>query len=296
MFGEIGTVRNFVEAGDLQHLALFKDSISEIQLKEGEDPSAYFSPEFSHYIVAHDPLDGLLKEYGEEWSRRFSGRLGVSIVERIGAGEGAIYVRGLMAQNGSKVYLVLPYTSIDAAASMGATFTDPRPISARRRVWPEVLPELKGERILDVGCGFGRLTLDVASQSPASEVFGIDLFDPLTAQARMNAEALGIKNAEFRTASVYDLPFEGGSFETVYSFFMLHHLEDIPKGLFEIRRVLARGGRYLAVEPLGHHHGPNHSGADWLRIFEDAGLPAGAEEKEGAVILRARKGDQKIER
>ena len=296
MFVDIGTVRNFVEAGDLHHLALFKDSISEIQLNKKEDPSAYFGPDYSNYIVAHDPLDGLPKEYGEEWSRRFSGRLGVSIIERIGAEGGTIYVKGLMAANGSKVYAVLPYTSIDAAASVDATFPDPRPISARRRVWPMVLPELTGERILDVGCGFGRLTLDVAGQNPASEVFGIDIFDPLTAQARMNAEALGIKNVEFRTASAYDLPFEVGSFDTVYSFFMLHHLEDIPTGLSEIRRVLEGGGRYLAVEPLGHHHGPNYSGAEWVRIFGEAGLLAEAEETEGAVILRARKGDQKIER
>ncbi|HNT72907.1 MAG TPA: ubiquinone biosynthesis protein UbiE, partial [Methanothrix sp.] len=85
MFVDIGTVRNFVEAGDLHHLALFKDSISEIQLNKKEDPSAYFGPDYSNYIVVHVPLDGLPKEYGEEWSRRFSGRLGVSIIERIGA-------------------------------------------------------------------------------------------------------------------------------------------------------------------------------------------------------------------
>lgn len=145
MFVEIGTVRNCVEAGDLHHLALFKDSISEIQLNKKEDLPAYFSPEYSHYLVAHAPFEALPSEYGKEWSMRFSSRLGVSIVERIGAESGAIYVKGLMAANGSEVYAVLPFTSIDAAASVDATFPDPRPLSARRRAWPKVLPELKGK-------------------------------------------------------------------------------------------------------------------------------------------------------
>lgn len=291
MFEEIGTVRNHADADALQLLALFKDSISEIQLSQSKDPSAYFSPEYSHYIVVHTQLDIEYSEHGKEWTRRFCGGIGVSIVELIEGAGGAIYVKGLMAQNGSKVYAVLPYTHIDAAASKDVGFPESRPVSARNRVWPTVLSKIKGERILDVGCGFGRLTLDIAKRNPDSEVFGIDLFDSLTEQARMNAEVLGIKNVEFKTASAYALPFEDGSFETVFSFFMLHHLDEIPKGLNEIRRVLQKNGGFLAVEPIGHHHGPNHSGADWKRIFKEVGFLAEAEERDDAVIIRARKGD-----
>jgi len=314
MFEEIGAVLNHTEPESLQHLALFKDSISQILLCRGEEPSEYFSPEYSHYIVVHPPLDIEPSVQKNEWSRRFSSRCGVSIVERIGGrggkgsgcgsadghghgyededGEGPIYVRGLMAAKASKIYAILPCTHIDLAASKGASFPELRPVSTRNRIWPEILPEIGGGTILDVGCGFGRLTLDVAEDNPDSQVFGIDVYESLTAQARMNGEALGIRNADFRTANAYALPFEDGSFEMVYSFFMLHHLEDIPMGLFEIRRVLESGGRYLAAEPLEHHHGPNYSGAEWLGIFEEAGLPAGAEEREGAVIIRAEKGDE----
>lgn len=311
MFEEIGAVRNHADPESLQHLALFKDSISEILLIEGLYPSDYFRAEYSHYIVVHTPLDIKDSEQNNEWSHRFSSRCGVSIVERIGGWggkgsgcgsrcgsgsgyedgdrDGPIYVRGLMAARGSKVYAILPYTHIHLAASKGASFPELRPVSTRNRIWPEILPEIGGDKILDVGCGFGRLTLDVAENNPDSQVFGIDVYESLTAQARMNAEALGIRNVDFRTASAYALPFEDGSFEMVYSFFMLHHLEDIPMGLSQIRRVLASGGRYLAAEPLGHHHGPNYSGGDWLRIFEEAGFSAEVEEREGAVIIRARK-------
>lgn len=292
MFEEIGAVRNYADPDALQHLALFKDSISEIMLCGSEDPSYYFSPEYSRYIVVHTPLDIEYPEHSNEWTHRFSGSAGVSIVERIDGGDGAIRVRGLMATKGSKVYAILPYTHIDAASSKGAIFPESRPVSTRKRVWPGILPEIWGETILDVGCGFGRLTLDIAEHNPESQVFGIDVRDSLTEQAGMNARALGIKNVTFKTASVYRLPFEDGTFKAVSSFFMLHHLDEIPKGLFEIRRVLQTQGRYVAVEPLGHHHGPNYSGAEWLRIFEEAGLPAVAEEKDGAVIIRAENGDE----
>ena len=120
-------------------------------------------------------------------------------------------------------------------------------------------------------------------------VFGIDLLDSQIEQSRMNAMVLGIPNVEFKTASAYALPFEDGAFETVFSFFMLHHLDEIPRGLAEIRRVLQNGGRFMAAEPIGHHHGPNYSGADWERIFAKAGYVAEVEEQEGAMIIRAGK-------
>jgi len=211
----------------------------------------------------------------------------------IKGGRDAIYVKGLMAANESKVYAILPYTNIDAAACKDASFPESRPMATRNRVWPTVRSEIEGKTILDVGCGFGRLTLDIAEKNPESEVFGVDLFDSLTGQARMNADVLGIKNVEFKTASAYALPFEDGSFETVFSFFMLHHLDEIPKGLLEIRRVLQKQGRFVAVEPIGHHHGPNYSGGDWERIFKEAGFGAEAEERDWALIIRAHKSDEK---
>ncbi len=292
-FEEIGCVRNHADADALQLLALFKDSISEIRLNRREDRSTYFLPEYTHYFIVHTPLDIVYPEHGREWTRRFSGRAGVSIVELIRNGSDKIYVKGLMAQNGSKIYAVLPFNHIDSVALKGASFPESRPLTARSRVWPSILAEIKGGTILDVGCGFGRLTLDVAGRNPNSKVFGIDLLDSLTGQAAMNAAVLGITNAEFKTASAYALPFEDDAFETVFSFFMLHHLDEIPRGLAEIRRVLRMEGRFTAAEPIGHHHGPNYSGVEWVEIFAKAGFYAEAEERESALIIRARKSSGK---
>ncbi|TFH03912.1 MAG: class I SAM-dependent methyltransferase, partial [Methanosarcina sp.] len=117
----------------------------------------------------------------------------------------------------------------------------------------------------------------------------LDLHDSLTGQAQMNAEVLGIENVEFRTGSAYALLFEGDSVDTATCFFMLHHLEDIKFALFEIKRVLKKGGSLTAVEPLAHqhHHGPQLSEAAWKELFEDVGFSVKTENLEGAVVLKA---------
>ncbi|MCQ1534448.1 class I SAM-dependent methyltransferase [Methanosarcina sp. KYL-1] len=289
MFEEIGSVRNEADETSLQILALFRDSISEIRLKEPESVSAYFNPGYSTYLVVHTPLNIQYPEKRKEWNLRFSGDLGVSVVELVVAEAGSAYVRGLMAVNGSKIYAVLPFTAIDAEKAEKALFPEDRMGRVRAQVLPSVLPGVKGDIILDIGCGFGSLTMELAKQNPDSTVYGIDLHDSLTGQAQMNAEVLGVPNVEFRTGSAYALPFGAGSMDSATCFFMLHHLEDIKFALFEIRRVLKTGGQLTAVEPMEqhHHHGPQLSEAAWKELFENAGFDVEAESRAGAVVLRA---------
>ena len=231
---------------------------------------------------------------GKSGALRFCRNVGVSVVELVSAEIGSTnntYVRGLMAINGSKVYAILPFTSIDAEKAKKANFPEDRMARVRAKVLPAVLPEIKGETVLDIGSGFGSLTLEIAKNNPDSKVYGIDLHDSLTGQAKMNAEVLGVPNVEFRTGSAYALPFEGDSVDAATCFFMLHHLEDIKFALFEIKRVLKKGGLLTAVEPLEHqhHHGPQYSEAAWKELFEDVGFFVETENLEGAVVLRATK-------
>ncbi|MGA9188074.1 MAG: class I SAM-dependent methyltransferase [Methanosarcina sp.] len=289
MFEEIGSIRNEADETSLQILALFRDSISEIRLNEPESVSDYFKPEYSHYIVVHSPLDIRFPENREEWNLRFCRDVGISIVELVIAETGRVYVKGLIAINGSKVYAILPFTTIDAEKAKKATFPEDRMAHVRAKVLPVVLPNIKGETILDIGSGFGSLTMEIAKNNPDSKVYGIDLHDSLTGQAQMNAEVLGVSNVEFRTGSAYALPFEADSADVATCFFMLHHLEDIKFALFEIKKVLKNGGLLIAVEPLAHqhHHGPQLSEADWRGLFEDVGFNVETENLEGAVILKA---------
>jgi precorrin-6B methylase 2 len=289
MFEEIGSIRNEADETSLQILALFRDSISEIRLNEPESVSDYFKPEYSHYIVVHSPLDIRFPENREEWNLRFCRDVGVSIVELVIAEIGRVYVKGLIAINGSKVYAILPFATMDAEKAKKATFPEDRMAHVRAKVLPAVLPNIKGETILDIGSGFGSFTMEIAKNNPDSKVYGIDLHDSLTGQAQMNAEVLGVSNVEFRTGSAYALPFEADSADVATCFFMLHHLEDIKFALFEIKKVLKNGGLLIAVEPLAHqhHHGPQLSETGWGELFEDVGFNVETENLEGAVILKA---------
>jgi len=289
MFEEIGSVRNEADSEALQILSMFNHSISEVRLKEPESVSAYFSPDYSHYIVVHTPLSIRYPEKREEWNLRFGRDVGVSLVELVLANEGSAYVKGLMAVNGSKVYAILPFTSTDSEKADVAVYPEDRMGKVRALVLPEVIPGIRGESILDVGCGFGKITIEIAMNNPDSKVCGIDIHDSLTAQAQMNADILGVPNIEFRTGSAYSLPFENNSIELVTCFFMLHHLEDVLSALLEIKRVLKNEGQLTAVEPLEHSHnnGPHLNEKGWKELFEGAGFEVEAKSREKAVVLRA---------
>jgi precorrin-6B methylase 2 len=291
MFTEIGSIKNKADETSLQILALFRQSISEILLKEPASVAAYFKPEYSHYLVVHSPLNFRYPEDRKEWNLRFCGDMGVSIVELFSTESGKVYVKGLMAVDGSKVYAILPFTAMDSEKARKARFPEDRMAHMRARALPSVLANIEGKTILDIGSGFGTLTLEIAKDNPDSKVYGIDLHDSLTGQAQINASVLGISNAEFKTGSAYALPFENNSIDTATCFFMLHHLEDIKFGLFEIKRVLKKGGLLIAVEPLArqHHHGPQLSENQWKELFEATGFSVEAESLEGAAILKARK-------
>lgn len=127
--------------------------------------------------------------------------------------------------------------------------TTPNAVSfmARRRAATHAaffLPELRpGMRVLDVGCGPGSITLDLArAVSPGGGVVGIDRtgeqFDDAVAAARREAIP-----ARFEVGSVYALPFPDASVEAVFSNALFEHLAEPQRALGELRRVLAPGGR-----------------------------------------------------
>jgi len=104
------------------------------------------------------------------------------------------------------------------------------------------LPYLKpGWRVLDAGCGPGTITLGLAQVVAPGKVTGIDLEDAQFASGRAQAEREGL-NVEFHKASAYELPFQDGAFDAVFSHAMLEHLSTPAIALREFRRVLKPGG------------------------------------------------------
>jgi SAM-dependent methyltransferase len=111
------------------------------------------------------------------------------------------------------------------------------------------LGDLRGQRVLEFGCGLGALTVLLAKSG--ARVTAFDLSEGSIEVARRRAELNGVADRiEFHVASGEDLPFADGSFPLAVGKAVLHHLEP-EAGARELARVLAPGGRATFSEPLG---------------------------------------------
>jgi ubiquinone/menaquinone biosynthesis C-methylase UbiE len=110
-----------------------------------------------------------------------------------------------------------------------------------------LLPHLRPDaRVLDVGCGPGTITLDLAARVPDGEVVGIDASADVLEQARKSAERSGQRNVRFEVGDTYDLGFDDGTFDVVHAHQVLQHLTDPVAALTEMQRVCRPGGRVAA--------------------------------------------------
>ncbi len=101
------------------------------------------------------------------------------------------------------------------------------------------------QRVLDVGCGPGTLTIDLARHVPDGSVTGLDVA-PAAIEAAQRAERRGVENVSFRVGDVYHLDFADAHFDVVFAHQLLQHLSDPVAALREMGRVLRPGG-LLAV-------------------------------------------------
>lgn len=108
---------------------------------------------------------------------------------------------------------------------------------------PFLLPHLRaGMDVLDAGCGTGSIALDLAANLAPGRIVGIDFDARQIEVARRSASDRKLDNAEFVTASVYELPFPDASFDAGYSVEVLMYLREPARALAEMRRVLRVGG------------------------------------------------------
>lgn len=112
-----------------------------------------------------------------------------------------------------------------------------------------------GQRVLDVACGTGVLTLEAARRvGPSGAVVGLDLNEGMLAVARRKAPRL-----EWRRGRAEALPFETGTYDAVTSQFALMFFEDRPAALAEMRRVLRPGGRLAVAVWDAVEHSPGYA-------------------------------------
>ncbi len=136
-----------------------------------------------------------------------------------------------------------------------------------------------GERILDVGCGNGKITAEIAARVPRGAVLGVDPSRDMIAFATQHHVSADQPNLRFAVADVRSLRFEP-EFDLVVSFNALHWVPEQERALRSIRRALKPGGQTLLRFVPG---GPRKSledvieevraSAHWAHYFPDFRKP-----------------------
>jgi len=139
--------------------------------------------------------------------------------------------------------------------------------------------------ILDVGCGTGRLLRSAEVRFPGATLDGVDAAIGMVRQAEASIPAGS--RIQFHEAIAEALPFPNRRFDLVFSTMTFHHWSDQRKGIAEMGRVLAPGGRWLLADfmPTGlmrwfrrlFHMGQFPVRGELDALLSDAGLAVEAE-------------------
>jgi SAM-dependent methyltransferase len=181
------------------------------------------------------------------------------------------------------------------ARSLGIETVDAESIrrfdEAYMRIYPYLwryleLDRVRGQRVLEIGLGFG--TVGQLLSEAGAVYHGVDIA-PGPVQMMRQRLAWAGRGADDRVqqGNALALPFDDGSFDRVYSIGCLHHTGETAKGVAEVHRVLAPGGR--AVVMLYNRHSLRQAVArahafvahrrnrdEWLRARYDANVAGDA--------------------
>ncbi|MFI0086855.1 class I SAM-dependent methyltransferase [Streptomyces bobili] len=139
-------------------------------------------------------------------------------------------------------------------------------------------------RILDIGCGPGTITADLAELVPDGHVTGVDHAPGILEQARSTAAARGLTNIDFAVADVHALEYPDDTFCVVHAHQVLQHVGDPVQALREMRRVTRPGG-YVAVRDADYEAMtwyPASAGMDdWLDLYRTVARANGGEPDAG---------------
>src|SRR5688572_9587980 len=105
-----------------------------------------------------------------------------------------------------------------------------------------------GIRVLDCGCGPGRLLTRLHALYPGLESVGIEIDPQLVDRARRAISERNLRRCQILQESIMALPFPDNSFDFTVARLVLEHLPDPVTALKEVRRVLKPGGRAVFVD------------------------------------------------
>jgi SAM-dependent methyltransferase len=152
-----------------------------------------------------------------------------------------------------------------------------------------LLPHLHpGLRLLDVGCGPGTITIDLAQRVAPGQVIGIDAVEAVLGTARAAAAAAEASNLTFQVADAMALPYPDASYDVVHSHQVLQHVPD-PVGLLREMGRVCRPGGLLAARDSDYAaftwYPADAALTDWLALYEVTARASGGEPDAGRRLL-----------
>jgi len=153
-----------------------------------------------------------------------------------------------------------------------------------------LLPHLQPrQRLLDVGCGPGTITMDLAALlGPAGQVSALERTEDALDLARAEADRRGTTNVDFAVGDVAALDLPDDSYDVVHAHQVLQHVDDPVLALREMRRVCRPGGLVAVRESdyggfVWHPRVPQLD--RWLEVYEAVARGNGAEPDAGRRLL-----------
>ncbi|QFT57695.1 Demethylmenaquinone methyltransferase [Sulfitobacter sp. THAF37] len=167
-------------------------------------------------------------------------------------------------------------------------------VARRRRKAFDALHLAEGDKVVDIGCGNGLLTEEIARAiGQSGQVIGVDPSKDMRAPA--SARCAAFPTARIKDGLADRLPLRDGEVDKAVAVQVLEYLSDIPSAIREAHRVLRTGGRFVAVDTgcktldwfsedadrmqrvlaaWDHHYTEARVAALWPRLTRDAGFAA----------------------
>lgn len=146
-----------------------------------------------------------------------------------------------------------------------------------------------GMSLLDVGCGPGSITADLAALVAPGLVVGVDVAGSVLGEARALASQRGAGNVSFVEGDFRSVGLDPGSFDVVHAHQVLQHLRDPVAALREMARLAKPGGLVAARDSdyAGMVWAPDDERLDrWRAIYLQVTRHNGAEANAGRWLLR----------
>lgn len=155
-------------------------------------------------------------------------------------------------------------------------------LSLEKKIW-EQAGLRPGMEVLDLACGPGFTSCELARETGSGSVTGVDISKELIAVAGQAKASEKVDNVSFRTGNVYELDLPENQFDFVYARFLFQHLKNPRLALQNILRVLRPGGVLCILDVEDNWTAFSPESDAFVRFVRKAG--AGQKRKGGNRLI-----------